>query len=355
MRKFKVILFAVSISLVLALGAFPIAVSAKPVTTLLTPQPAGTTGLYAAYIAKAGEHISGMTIDSSTVNGLYDIGIYIAADNVTVTGTTISGANNEGILVQGATNVVIRGSKITGNATDNGDYDGYDPITNPGGLTEDKAIVLAGTTNCIVQGNLVEGNGHGGIAVLDDGPNHPFAPEGTSDPIPGIGNLIKANTVQNNAGDCGIVIAAKNPGGGVSDNTVSENQVLAPEGLSPYINGIIVAGGAFGPVNVTDTLIKNNTVDGGDIPGISIHAFGPGNITGTQLIGNTLSNNGAGELSGDTTGIEIFAVPGVGIISGTLVLNDYVSNEYYGLWHVGDTDTQITNLQTNNVTASIFP
>lgn len=346
MRKFKLFYLAMPIVLILAMLVFPLAVSAKPLPTLLTPQPAGATGLTTAYVAQPGEHISGMTINPSTVNGSYDIGIYIGVDNVTVTGVNVSGANNEGILVQDASNVVIEGNRITNNATDQGVFDGG---LAPPLLTEDKGIVLAGTTNCIVQGNLIEGNGHGGIAVLDDGPNHPFAPDGASGPTPSTGNVIKANTIQNNTGDCAIVVAAKNPGAGVYDNTASENT------LNGGVGGIIVAGGAFGPVNVTNTVIQNNVVMGGFLPGIAVHAFGPGTITGTKLIGNVLSNNGVGELSGNTTGIEIFAVPHVGVISGTQVLHDNISNDYYGVWHVGDDTTNIDHLNTKNATFSVFP
>ncbi len=347
MRKFKFTLVVSSICLILATLAFPLEVSAKPLSTPLTPQPAGATGLTAAYIAQPGENISGLNINASTVNGPYDIGIYIAVDNVTVTGTNVSGANNEGILVQNASNVVIKGSKIKDNATDQGVFDGG---LTPGLLTEDKGIVLAGTTNCIVQGNLIEGNGHGGIAVLDDGPNHPFAPNGASGPTPSTGNIIKANTIQNNPGDCAIVVAAKNPGAGVFDNKASENIV------NGGVGGIVVAGGAFGPVMVTNTIIQNNVVTGGFIPAISLHAFGPGTITSTKLIGNVLSSNGVGELSGETTGIEIFAVPGVGIITGTQVLHDNISNDHYGVWHVGDdATTNINHLNTKNVPVPIGP
>ena len=116
-----------------------------------------------------------------------------------------------------------------------------------------------------------------------------------------------------------------------------------------------MAGGAFGPVVVADTVVLKNTVNGGLIPGITLHAFGPGTISNTKIIGNILSNNGAGELSGATTGIEIFAVPDVGIITGTQILSDDISNDVYGIWHAGDIPPHVAHLMTDNVLIIVFP
>ena len=117
----------------------------------------------------------------------------------------------------------------------------------------------------------------------------------------------------------------------------------------------MVAGGAFGPVKVTNNVVLKNVVTGGFLPGISLHAFGPGVISGTQLIGNVLSHNGAWEISKQTTGVEIFAVPNVGTIARTQILKDSVSDDYYGVFHTGDTGTHIANLTTNGVTVPVFP
>jgi len=303
-------------------------------------------GFTAKIIATSGQHISG-TIDATGC----DLGIYIGpgVTSVRVTGAVVENANDEGILVQDTSNIVILGATVEGNA-----------VNIATGLSEVKGIVLAGTTNVLVQGNVVKDNLHGGISVLDDGHNSPFAPKSIdAAPVPGSGNVIKANFIADNQGDCGIVVSAKNPGGGVSNNVVSENTVIvfnaAAGDFFPGVGGIVVAGGAFGPVNVTNNVIRNNTVTGGFLPGISLHAFGPGVITGTQLIGNDLSNNGVGELSKKTTGIEIFAVPHVGTISGTRVQFDIVNNDYYGVWHVGDSAINIAKLSTSGVAVPVFP
>lgn len=331
------------VALIISLVAFPLAVSAAP---------AGSTGFDAAIVAISGQKITG-TIDASG----FDVGIYIGPGvrNVKVIGATVTGANDEGILVQDAANIVIKNSTISGNGVD------PDLDSNGGPLTENKGIVLAGTINSLVKNNIVENNmADGGIALVDDGPNHPFAPgDVATAPIASTGNVITGNLVKDNLNACGIVVSAKNPGGGVSHNLISKNTVI---GFNPAagdtvlgVGSIVVAGGALGPVKLTDNIILNNVVSGGFIPGISLHAFGPGVISGTKLIGNELSDNGAGEISGDTTGIEIYAVPEVGVITGTQVLSSTISNDVFGVWHVGDTGTHIAHMQTDNVATPISP
>lgn len=55
------------------------------------------------------------------------------------------------------------------------------------------------------------------------------------------------------------------------------------------------------------------------------------------------------------TGIEIFAVSGLGTISGTQVLSDAVSDDHFGVWHVGDTGTHIAHLTTDGVADPVAP
>ena len=298
-----------------------------------SPLPNGFT---AKVVAHSGQTISG-TIDATG----YDLGVYIGpgVQDVKVAGATVTGANDEGILVQDTSDVLIEDSSVEGNAV------------SPFAMDQEvKGIVLAGTTNVLVRQNTVQANEDGGISVLDDGPNSTFAPVAIDTaPVAGAGNAILGNLVKNNLGGCGIVLSAKNPGGGVSSNAISGNTVTGGVG------GIVVAGGAFGPVSVANNIVSNNVVSGGYLPGISLHAFGPGVISGTQLAGNVLSNNGTSEISKETTGIEIFAVPHVGTIVGTSVRNDSVSDDYFGVFHVGDTGTHIASLTTTGVTVPIFP
>ena len=338
MPRIKTFLVGVPITIMMVLVFFPAVAGAATLSN----------GFTAAVVATSGQRITG----SVSASG-YDVGIYIGpgVHDVKVNGANVSGANDQGILVQDASSVVIENSTIEDNA-----------IAVYTGLTEAKGIVLAGSRNCLVRNNTLTGNGDGGISVLDDGSRLIFAPTPvTTSPTAGTGNVITGNLIQDNLGGCGIVLSAKNPGGGVSHNVVSSNTVLgfnpAAGDFLPGVGGIIVAGGVYGPVNLEDNVILNNVVTGGFVPGISLHAFGPGVITGTKLIGNKLTNNGgAGDgLSNDSTGMEIFAVPGVGTISGTQVLTDTVSNDTYGVWHVGDVGTHTAHLMTNGVAFPVAP
>jgi hypothetical protein len=326
MPRMRFALVVVAIVLLLVLGVYPAVAQAGP------QLPNGFTAKVVAY---TGQVITG------NINATgYDVGIYIGPGihDVKVNGATVSGANDEGILVQRAYNVVVEYSHIYGNAVD--------PYS---GLTEVKGLVLAGSTNCEVLYNLIEDNQHGGVSVLDDGSSVVFAPTPIdSTPAAGNGNVLIGNDVKDNVGDCAIVLSAKNPGGGVSHNLVFGNT------LTGGVNGLVVAGGAFGPVVLQGNNIQANEITGGFIPGISIHAFGPGVITDTLLINNRLSNNGAGEQSKDTTGIEIFAVPNVGTISGTRIVSDQISGDHFGVWHVGDTGTSVARL-TGGSAIPIFP
>lgn len=302
-------------------------------------------GFTAKVIAESGQRITG-TIDASG----FDLGIYIGpgVHDVTVMRATVSGANDEGILVQDASDVVIRDSSITGNAVD--------PFA---GGTEVKGIVLAGTTNVVVSHNTVTGNEEGGIAVLDDGVRSQFAPDAIdTSPVAGVGNVVADNVVADNPNSCGIVLAGKNSGGGVMDNLIARNTVVgfnpAAHDFVPGAGGIVVAGGAGlqAPVAITDNVVLNNVVTGGFIAGVAIHAYGPGIITGTKVIGNDLSFNGEPE---QPTGIDLFAVPHVGTIAGTQILHDSVANDEYGVFHIGDTDTHIVGLSTTDVTTPVGP
>jgi hypothetical protein len=316
-------------------------------TAVLAPSASAqaplANGFTAKVVASTGQIITG-TVDAAG----YDVGIYIGpgVHGVIVAGATVRGANDEGILVQDASGVIIKNSTIEGN--------GVAPADDLGEL---KAIVLAGTRGAVVTNNTVANNNRGGIGVYDDGPSVVSAPAAVAQhPIAGVGNVVSSNQVLDNGTDCGIVVSAKNPGGGVLSTVISDNTVTGfdPQAgdNSQSLGGVIVAGGAMGAVSVTNTMVVHNTVRGGFIPGISLHASAPGSITGTQLINNVLSDNGGGA-AGGTTGIEVLSDPGVAV--NTQIVGDQVSNDQFGVFHVGDTRTNIVHLTTTNVAVPVAP
>jgi hypothetical protein len=165
------------------------------------------------------------------------------------------------------------------------------------------------------------------------------------------------NTIKDNLYGCGIVVAAKNPGGGVRSNLVAFDSVTGydPAGgddTQGALGGIVVAGGSFGAVQVARTVVVHNQVTGGYIPGISIHASAPGQVTTTQLLDNVLTRNGAGA-GQQPEGIELASA--TGSIGSTQVLDDRVVDDYFGVFHVGDTGTRIAHLRTSGVTVPVAP
>lgn len=297
-------------------------------------------GFTAAVVAHSGQKISGQ-IDATG----YDLGIYIGpgVHGVTVSGATITGADDEGILVQDTYGVLIKGNTLEGNA-----------VSNDFNLEERKAIVLAGTTGVLVTRNTVTGNGDGGIGVYDDGPNSPSAPIAI-DPnrsVPGIGNVITDNTISNNFNGCGIVVSAKDDGSLVLGTVVSHN--LNTASVLGAVGGIIVATGSVGAGTVAGTVISHNTVTGGYIAGIGMHTSPGGAVVGTQILGNTFGRNGGQEMPPGSPGTGVEILSG-GRIDRTQVLNNAVSDDYYGVFHVGDTGTHIAHLSTTNVTTPVGP
>jgi Right handed beta helix region len=320
----------------LVAGSVLVAPSALAAATL-------PNGFTAKVVAHSGQTIRG-TIDATG----FDLGVYIGpgVHGVTVRGARITGADAQGILVQDTTGVRIENSTVEGNARH------FAPQ-----LSEVQAITLAGTRHVVVTGNTVDGNGDGGIGVYDDGPNSPatFAPVAIdATPVPSIGNLISGNDIRDNLNGCGIVVSAKNPGGGVTDNVVASNTVTgfdpaAGDQTPGALGGIVVAGGSFGAVQVARTVVVHNRITGGLIPGISLHAEAPGAVTGTVLLANDMERNGGSP----TSGVEIATAGGT--ISGTQVVGDRVADDDVGVFHVGDTGTRIVGLRTSNVPAREAP
>jgi parallel beta-helix repeat protein len=335
MRRFAVAAGAAATLVAGSALAAPSAFAAGP-TTL-------PNGFTAKVIAHSGQTIRG-TIDATG----YDLGIYIGpgVHGVRVLGARVSGANDEGILVQDTHDVLIKDSTVTGNT--------QHPAAN---LEELKGIVLTGTRNVTVAGNTVTDNGDGGIGVYDDGPNssHTNAPVAIDrHGVASVGNVVYGNTIADNFNGCGIVVAGKNPGGGVDDNVVAYNSVRGFDPAAgdsvPGVGGIVVAGGEFGAVSVLRTVVLHNTIVGGFIPGISLHASKPAVVDRTYLLDNKMSHNGGNP---DSRGIEIATKDGQ--ISNTQVLHDHVDGDHYGVFHVGDTGTRILGLATQGVAVRVGP
>ena len=315
-----------------------------------TCAPAGATGLTAAVVATAGQTISNQTIDATGC----DVGIYVGptASGVTITGTTVSNANNHGIYAQDTTGLTVSGSTVQHNG-----------LHSNSKLNEDKALQLDGVTNSTIKNNTVQNNvDDGGIGVNDDGPITPGAPNpGPAQPIKSVNDTVTGNNLPNNIGTgCDLVVAGYNAGGGTDHITITSNQIVGhpgefgPTGL--FIGQIVLAGDGPGVSN-TATTISGNTIVGSALAGIVLHANAPGDvIDGTVINGNTISLNHWAIPFGppQLTGIAIQAEDGppgaVPVVSNTSLAGNTINQEYYAIWLKGNTPG--TAIGANNISVT---
>src|SRR6202023_2456183 len=142
--------------------------------------------------------LNAQTITLANVNATgCDIGIYVGSgiNNVTITGTTVSNANDEGILAEENTGLTVTASSITNNTL------------NPHSTIPDEhAVMLDGDVNASITNNTVTGNNSGGIGLADNGPVDPGTPNpGPGTPVASTGNTISGNTLSGNTGGWSII------------------------------------------------------------------------------------------------------------------------------------------------------
>lgn len=292
--------------------------------------PAGDTGLTAAVIARSGAHLRGLRVNAAGC----DIGIFVGPGSrgTSITGSTVTGANDHGIFVENASRVTIAFNLVTRNG-----------VHKTAGISEDKALQLSGTSDSLVLGNrVVDNRGDGGIGVSDNGPAGPATPKGSS-LHRGSGNLVLGNVVSDNLTGCGIVVASYNPGAGVWGNTVAGNRVV--NGAStvgvfpPAVGGIVVAADPPGTKAIGNRVVAN-TITNSFIPGIIVHSNAPGDtVSGTLVAANRLSGDGWGKADGPAARVGII-VSGPALppslppatITNTRVVGNWISgNEDIGV------------------------
>ena len=286
---------------------------------------------------------------SSTIinaNGMtYGIVVFgPGASGTVIQGVTVENADNHGIYVQDADHVTILNNDVL--------HNGLNPVTCPEPpaaptgpcITENKALQLVGSSNSVVSNNLVADNqADGGIGVFDDGQINPGGlTSGTARPA--VGNVISGNTVTSNVGGCGVVVAAYNPSGGVTNNLVTGNHVV-----NGYA-GIVVAADTPQTSAINNTVVAN-TVLNNQLPGIIVHSNTPGDkVVGTLVIRNVLSGNGG--FGPEPTGIIV--VGEANPVLTTIITGNIVHNEYFGIQVVNGTDTRASeNLLDSSVSVPI--
>ncbi|WDL95243.1 right-handed parallel beta-helix repeat-containing protein [Alicyclobacillus sp. ALC3] len=272
------------------------------------------------------------------------------AAGTVISGLTIENANDHGIWVKDTSNVTVMGNVVN--------HNGLVPATTKTtAIQEDKPILLDGTAYSVVANNTVDNNmADGGISVTDYGMIDPGAPMPLTPPtgnpsgpppiqsVPGIGNLVIDNSINNDMGGCGVVVAAYNPGGGVLNNQVVGNTI------NKIVAGVVVAADVPGTV-AKDNIVANNTITNNFIPGVIVHSNTPGDVVdGNVVVGNTMSMNGADSGVGDGRPTGIALIGGVLPVTNTTVANNMISNEGVGIWA---TNAPTTHLSGNRFASSV--
>lgn len=195
-----------------------------------------------------------------------------------------------------------------------------------------------GVDHSTIADNVVENNA-GGILLSDETATTEL-------------NLVTGNLAKDNPFDCGIIMASHPPVSGsasplgVTHNTIDKNQSIH--------NGFQVPGAGAGVGiftflpggTVSDNVVSNNQLEDNGLPGVAFYAHGPDEVLNDNLIvGNQISGNGADTEDAATpgpTGINVF---GVSPITGTVISQNVISQEDYQV--VVNTPTQV-NVHLNN-------
>jgi parallel beta-helix repeat protein len=245
-----------------------------------------------------------------------------------IEGLTVRGAFGEGILVQGAAHVRVRGTTVTGNDLGTPATTTYAECQAQGEEPGDcgEGLHLMGATDAVVENNVVTGNS-GGILVTDE-------------LGPATRNSIMGNRVTGNRPDCGITLPSHNPDalsatgqrqpdkGGVFENLVRDNTVVG-NGLQGAGAGVLIA--AAGPgMAAYDNWIIDNRIHGNGMPGVTIHSHTPDQDVSDNVIKD--NDIGRNNLNGDpdagvmvTTGILVYSA--VVPVSETVAHNDITGNQ----------------------------
>ena len=256
-------------------------------------------------------------------------------------GLTVERANDQGILVQDTTGVTVENCVLTGN--------GAAPTA---GIAQDDALQLVGTSDATVTGNTVGPNGGGGIGVSDDGAVNP-AGTTPGTPNPGDGNTVSGNTVTGNSG-AGIAVTAFNPGEGVAGNVLTDNSV-AGNGSGIVIGAERPGVSATLPTTAAGNTVSGNTVTGNADAGVIVTGSAAlENVNANSIRGNTIGGDGADSAVGLGARAGVVLYGAVGPVTGTVVADNTISGEAYGLWGENLTGMTVNGNTFSEVTTDQF-
>jgi Right handed beta helix region len=276
---------------------------------------------------------NGVFVDGYTHPGL---------THVTLAGFTIKNAQFEGVLAVSANDVTIRDNTIEDNDQSPA---AFDPTANHGCAGQQAfetdetgdcggGLHLIGVWDSTVSGNHITRNDDGILISDETAETHDI--------------LVYRNEVDNNPGECGIVLASHSPVGsmppafaphhGIDHITVAENTATG-NGVNVGGSGIGIFTDGAGKGRVSDNTIIHNTMTGNGLGGFAMHshvgpAFGlpADNLNNNMIIGNKISGNLADEDDTATpgrVGININSGGGGTPIWGTLISQNKIWDEDY--------------------------
>ena len=275
---------------------------------------------------------SGRTMDAAAIT------VAPSASGASIQGFSVHGAYGEGILVAGASRVLIAGNTVSGNDLGTASTTKYLECQPSGQVPGDcgEGIHLMSARDSTVVNNRVTGNS-GGILITDElGPAY--------------GNKILHNYVADNLWDCGITLpshsstavsasgAVQPTKGGVYGNLVRNNTVIG-NGVLGDGAGVLIAAAAPGGASYNNRIV-NNVIEGNGMAGVTIHSHAPKqDVNGNVITGNRITAN---NIAGDPDA-KVFATTGILVYSAVLPVSVTISGNHVS----GNVHEQWT---TSNVT-----
>jgi Right handed beta helix region len=342
LRRRPLLTAAVALSTIPAAAALALTTAGAAQAQASCTPDVGGTGLSAAVVAHAHQHIAHRVIDATGC----DIGVYVGAGarHVSIRSVTVTGANFQGIFAEKTSHLRISHSTVTGNA-----FNTIDPSAPPlpgsgvrSYVGQAFAISLFGVAHATVSDNKVYNNGRGGIGLMDNGPFDPGARMQNQDPnarlVASSHVTITDNKTWANYNGCGIVAATQNVNGRLSHLSIRDNRITGTGfgAAGPDIGGIVVAadlpGSRVSHVNVNDNEVRDSFE-----AGLIVNSEAPGSSTdAVNLFDNEVSGNNVGHLEApNTAGVVTFAAPGAANHRTRIWDND-ISDQFYGIWSRGD-------------------
>ena len=256
--------------------------------------------------------------------------------HVTIAGFSVQNAQWEGVLVVSASDVTIRDNKIADNTKATAVFTG-----GPTGCSGQPSFELDETGDCggglhligvrdsIVSENTITQNDDGILVSDESAASHDI--------------LITQNKVNDNPGECGIVLASHPPVGaigsmhhGVFHVTVDGNDV-ENNGVQVGGAGVGIFSDGIGQGRSSQHVISNNKLIGNGIGGVALHTHvGPNfGLPADDMNGNVITDNYIARNLADCcdtktpgrVGININSGGGGSPVLGTIIARNVITDE----------------------------